>query len=337
MIRLHDEPIRTQYAELKERARAAGPLLPGTPGSLITHKVKGRDYLYRAYYVVPSRRLEDYIGPSDDAGLKAQIAGRMEFAEWVRQRVVQLRDLGFQVADRQSARVLVELHNRGAFDAGLVLVGTLAYMARLNDLGAVALGSRTMDIDLARESRVKLALRMEFMDALKATSLPFVEVPGLARRAPSTSVKLPGAAGLRVDVLTSGPRLGATVELPELAWHAQAVPFYDYLLRDAEPSVVLAGGQCIPVRIPQSGRFVWHKLYSSRQRRGDSEKARKDFRQAVTVTLALHDDAPAVITASHRAAPPELRSKLAAALPSFSRELKQRSPEVHDALQSLRG
>jgi hypothetical protein len=336
MIRLHDEPIRTQYAELKERARAAGTLLPGTPGSLITHKVKGRDYLYRAYYVVQSKRLEEYIGPADSVQLRAEVAGRIEFAEWMRLRVIQLRDLGFQVADRQSARVLLELHNRGAFEAGLVLVGTLAYMARLNDLGVATPGSRTMDIDLARESRVKLALQMKFLGALKATSLPFVEVPGLSPRAPATSAKLRGAGGLRVDVLTSGTRLGAPVLLPELDWHAQGIPFYDYLLKDAERAAVLAGGHCIPVRIPQTGRFIWHKLYSSRHRRGEPEKASKDFQQALTLTLALQDDAPSVLKASYRAAPADLRKKLAAAIPNLSRELKDEYAELRDALRSLR-
>lgn len=335
MIRLHDDPIRTQYAELKERARAAGPLLAGTPGSFITHKVKGRDYLYRAYYVLPSKRLEEYVGLAADSSARAQFAERMEFAEWMRQRVVQLRDLGFQVADRPSARVLVELHNRGAFEAGLVLVGTLAYMARLNDLGAAALGTRTRDIDVARESRVKLALQMKFLGTLKATSLPFVEVPGLTPRTPSTSVKLPGAGGLRVDVLTAGPKLGAPVALPELDWHAQAVPFYDYLLKDAEPSAVLAGGQCVPVRIPQAGRFIWHKLYSSRQRKGESEKARKDFQQAVTLTLALQDDAPAALKSAYRSAPPDLRRKLEPGLPPFAKEFKVESAEVYEALRKL--
>lgn len=314
MIRRHDEPIRTQYAELKERARAAGPLLAGSPGSIVTHTVKGRAYLYRAYYVVASKRLEEYIGPADDDELKPAMAGRMEYAEWMRRRVVQLRDLGFQVADRLSARVLVEMHNRGAFDAGMVLVGTLAYMARLNDLGVAVLGSRTMDIDLARASHLKLGMRMEFLAALQATSLPFV------------------------DVLTSGAKLGAPVRLPELSWHAQSVPFYDYLLKEAEPGAVLAGGHCIPVRIPQAGRFIWHKLYSSRNRRGESEKARKDLQQAVTLARALQDDAPAVLKAAYRAAPPELKKKLSAALPGFTRELKlDDDAEIRDALRLLRG
>jgi hypothetical protein len=335
MIRLHDEAIRTHYAELKERALAADELLPGTPGSLVTHKVKGGLYLARAYYIESSRRVEDYLGPADDVALKEAITGRMQFADWMQQRVVQLRKLGFQVADRATARVLVELHNRGAFGAGLVLVGTLAYMARLNDLGAAFASSRTMDIDVARESRVKLAIQLKFLETLKATGLPFMEVPGLSPRTPATSAKLRGAGGLRVDVLTSGRKLGAPVAIPELAWHAQVVPFFDYLLKEPEPSAVLAGAQCIPVRIPQAGRFIWHKLYSSRNRGGQPEKAQKDHQQIVTLIAALQEEAPGELRSAYRAAPAEMRKKLASGIPSLAREFKATLPEVHEALRSL--
>ena len=333
---LHDEAIRTHYAELKERARAAGQLLPGTPGSIVTHKVKGGSYLSRAYYVASSKRLEDYIGPAENEDLRSALTERMQFSQWMRERVTQLRKLGFQVADSETARVLVELHNLGAFEAGLVLVGTLAYMARLNDLGIAAFSSRTRDIDVARESRVKLAIQLEFLNTLKATALPFVEVPGLTPRSPSTSAKLPGAGGLRIDVLTSGVSLGTPVVIPELSWHAQAIPFYDYLLKDAEPGAVLAGGHCIPVRIPQASRFVWHKLYSSRSRRGEPEKAKKDYRQAVTLTAALGGDESTELMAAFKEAPVALRKKLAPALLAFAREFKTSMPEVEEVLQALR-
>lgn len=336
MYRLHDETIRTHYAELKERARAAGALLPGTPGSIVTHKVKGGAYLSRAYYVASSRRLEEYLGPAATEGLRDAVVERMQFSAWMQERVAQLKKLGFQVADRETARVLVELHNLGAFEAGLVLVGTLAYMARLNDLGAVVFSSRTRDIDVARQSHLKLAIRLGFLGAMKATHLPFVEVPGLSPKTPSTSIKLPGAAGLRIDVLTSGTKLGAPMAIPELDWHAQAIPFYDYLLKDAEPSAVLAGGHCVPVRIPQTGRFIWHKLYSSRARRGESEKADKDFQQAITLVRVLGDDAAVELKAAFRAAPPELRKKLMQTIPALSREFRGSLAEVHDALQSLK-
>lgn len=337
MIRLHDEALRTHYAELKERALVAGELLPGTPGSLVTHKVRGNPYLARAYYIESSRRVEDYLGPADDEALKNAISERMQFADWMQQRVAQLRKLGFQVADRNTARVLVELHNRGAFEAGLVLVGTLAYMARLNDLGAAMTSSRTMDIDVAMESRVKLAIRLEWLATLQGTRLPFVEVPGLSPRTPATSAKLRGAGGLRVDVLTSGHKLGAAVAIPELAWHAQAVPYYDYVLKDPEPSAVLAGGHCIPVRIPQAGRFILHKLYSSHSRVGQPEKAQKDHQQIVTLIAALQDEAPGELRSAYRAAPQELRKKIAKGISSLAREFKTSLPEIHETLLSLTG
>jgi hypothetical protein len=34
----HDEPPRTQYAEVKDRALDAETLLPGSPGSFVTHE-----------------------------------------------------------------------------------------------------------------------------------------------------------------------------------------------------------------------------------------------------------------------------------------------------------
>ena len=73
------------------------------------------------------------------------------------------RKLGFQVADKTATRVLVEMHNRQAFAAGLVLVGTLAYMAWLNELGARSPVARTLDVDLARPGRLKLAVPLPLL------------------------------------------------------------------------------------------------------------------------------------------------------------------------------
>ena len=83
---------------------------------------------------------------------------RMAVAEWRQAQVVALRKLGYQVGDKKMARVLLELHNRGTFDAGLCLVGTVAYMAWLNELGARAVTPGTQDIDLARRQPINLAV-----------------------------------------------------------------------------------------------------------------------------------------------------------------------------------
>lgn len=304
--REHELAFRTQYAELKERTLAAGPLLPGTPGTLVLRTGTGQAYWYRVYYPVPTKQSEEWIGKETDHRAVENMRDRMEFAQWAVSQVTALRKLGFQVADKATARVLVELHNRHAFEAGLTLVGTLGYMAWLNELGAMAVSMRTLDIDLARRQALKLAAPLSFMDTMLATQMPFVAVPALPNTGASTSVKLPGVQGLRVDVLAPGEILGATVRVPELQWAAQAVPHYDYLLESPEPGAMLAGGHCIPVRLPQAGRLMWHKLYSSTQRHGFPEKAAKDQRQALVLGAVLADSDPLAITQAFAAAPPSM-------------------------------
>jgi hypothetical protein len=220
----HELAFRTQYAELAERSRNEGRLLPGTPGTLSLRTGTGHGYWYRRYYAVAGRQSEDLVCKDGDAAALEAMRARIEFAAWAERQVRALRQLGFQVADKDVARVLVELSNRALFDGGLVLVGTLAYMAWLNELGLRAVASRTQDVDLARRQALKLAAPLSFLQTMQGTQLEFVPVPGLAPGAPSTSVKRRGQDGLRVDVLTPGTQLGRLVALPELQWHAQAVP-----------------------------------------------------------------------------------------------------------------
>lgn len=310
LFREHELAFRTQYAEVKERVRAEGSLLPGTPGTLALRRGTGYGYWYRVFYSAPGRQSEELVCAEADAQALADMERRIAFAAWVALQVAALRKLGFQVADRLAGRVLVELHNRRAFESGMVLVGTLAWMALMNESGASAVSARTLDVDLAVRS-VKLAAPMPFLESVRATTLPFAVVPGLNASEPPTSVKLPGAQSLRVDLLTHGARLGETVRVPALEWAAQTVPFYDYLLDEPESGAVLAGGHCIPVRLPQAARFVWHKFYSSQQRHGFPEKAEKDRRQAIVLAAALAEGEPGLLEHALAAAPRRMRAGVA--------------------------
>lgn len=283
----HELAFRTQYAELKERSAAAGALLPGTPGTLVVRSGTGSRYWYRSYYAAPGRAAEDYIGRADDEAALTQAQQQMAFADWAARQVRDLRKLQFQVADKDVARVLVELHNTGVAAAGLVVVGTLGWMAWLNELGAKAVSARTQDVDLARRQSLRLAAPQSLVDLLSATRLDLLPVPGLARGHAATSLKRPGADGLRIDLLAEGSPLGRPVPLPELHWHAQAIPHLDHLLGDIRTAALLAGGHCIPVLLPAPERFLWHKLYASAARRSFPEKARKDLTQAATLAAAL--------------------------------------------------
>jgi hypothetical protein len=306
LFRRHEMAFRTQYAELKERVFAAGRLLPGTPGTLARRRGTGHSYWYRVYYPVPGKQAETLVCKDGDEQTLAEMHDRIAFADWVAKQVIALRKLGFQVADKAVARVLVELHNLHGFQAGLTLVGTLGYMAWLNEYGAVAVSARTQDIDLARRQRLKLAYPVSFANAMRGTGLPFSAVPGLPADEASTSLKLPGAQGLRVDLLAPGTPIGATLPVPELDWAAQAVPHYDYLLDAPEPAALLAGGHCVPVRLPQAPRMVWHKLYSSTQRIGFREKAAKDRIQSLTLAAVLADEEPGSLETAFATAPREM-------------------------------
>ena len=321
LYRCHELAYRTQYAELKERVRAAGNLLPGTPGTLYQRNGTGHAYWYRVYYEAPGVQAEQRVGAAENDAALVAVRDRIEFSRWTAKQVSDLRKLEFQVADKSTARVLVELHNSGTFDAGLTVVGTLGYMAWLNELGARAVAARTQDIDLARRQQLRLATHTSFLSTMQATRLPFVAVPGLPSEQPATSMKLPGRDGLRIDLLAPARSLGAIVRVPELGWHAQGVPHYDYLLDDTVPAAVLAGGHCVPVRLPRTERFVWHKLYSSAARRGAPEKAAKDLLQAATLAAVLVEQGDEPMADSWTDVPAGMQTTLAKSWPALRRAL----------------
>jgi hypothetical protein len=322
----------TQYAELKERSHGHRELLPGTPGALVPRDGTGHRYWYRRYYGVPGLVAEDFVAKDGADEALHDMKDRIAFADWAMRQVRSLRLLGYQVADKDTARVLVELHNRGLFAAGLTLVGTLAYMAWLNELGAAAVMPRTQDIDLARRAGLKLAAPLSLLEALAATKLPFTAVPGMPADTPSTSVKRPGKDGLRIDILAPGSVLGQVVAVPELRWHAQTIPHYDYLLAAPRDAAVLAGAHCIAVKLPQPERFVWHKLYASAVRSGTPDKARKDLQQAATLAALLveQDDAPLAESAAE--APKSLLRAARSRLPSL-RGLLHAHPQALEQLE----
>jgi hypothetical protein len=140
---------------------------------------------------------------------------------------------------------------------------------------------------------------------------------------------------LRVDVLAPGPTLGAIIQVPELAWHAQAIPYYDYLLEDGRQAAILAGGHCIPVVLPHIERMIWHKLYSSTQRTHEPEKAEKDLIQAVTLAAIIVEQNGVILGDSFHQAPKALRAATMARMPRIDALLAQH-PEVQNAFASIR-
>jgi hypothetical protein len=328
--------FRTQYAELKERARSTETILPGSPGTLVKRSATGRSYWYRAYQEATGRQVEDLVGRDADEHRYEQAVGAVEFARWMGVQVRTLRKLEFQVADKGVGRVLVELYNTKLLDAGLCLVGTLGYMAWLNELGARAVTARTQDIDLAARRSLKLAAPRSFLEVMAGTKLEFHAVPSLSPGDGSSSVKLAGADGLRVDVLTPGRHTGQLVDLPALRWMAQTIEYYDYLLNDTREAAVLGGAHCIPVRLPAPERFMWHKLYSSIVRKNFPEKAAKDLRQAATLAAVLTEQDDDLLPDSAAELPTGMKKVLVARVAVLEKSLDPH-PAAQDALRRALG
>lgn len=302
------------YSETKQRALAAGLLLPGTPGFLKEKLQHGSIQMYRLHNDGAGRRLEQYVGPQSDDDLISAMRDRIAEAQWIQSETAKLRVLGFQVADKAVGEVLVAFHNRRLFEAGLVLVGTLAVMSWINELGVAVGTAMTKDIDFARRHHIALAAPESFVGIVKSTNLNFTPVPGMPSHSPSTSMKRKGVEGLQIDMLAPGPNLGEQVRIPELDWVAETIPFYDWMLASTQMTSALAGRQCVPVRVPDASRLAWHKFYSSTQRHNFQDKAAKDRYQAAVLTATLADVNPASLIETYRSMPAAMRSHVDEAL-----------------------
>lgn len=256
LSRDHERAFRTQYAERKERLHGVDTLTAGTPGSIKRHVIRGSPQVCRVYDARPGDRREAWVAAEAADTATATADQWIEFARWVKTQVKHLHSIGFQVADKNVAKVLTELHNEGLFEAVLVLVGTLNIMALHNEMGIVAVTARTQDIDLARRQPLQLGAPLSQLVTRKGTGLGFLSVPGFPAHLPSSTASTSGREGLRVDWLVPGPNLGEIVAVPELKWSAQTIPYFQYLLDRPERAWMLAGSHCIPIRLPQAVRMV---------------------------------------------------------------------------------
>src|SRR5271163_1530483 len=168
LYRSHELAIRSLYAAVKERAHAAGELLQGTPGTLVKRTGTGHEYWYRSYYPRPKKRSEEYVGPAGNPAAHEAMQTRIANAEGTAKQVSALAKLGYHVADKGVAGVLVELHNQKILGSGLIVVGTLATLSWLNEYGARASAARAQDLGPARGQSLKLAATGRFLTSAQA-------------------------------------------------------------------------------------------------------------------------------------------------------------------------
>jgi len=339
LFRRHDAASQAKYQETKQLARAQARVLSGTPGTLKLRTQSGNRYWVREHIRVDGRKVDEYLGPEktlDTARVEA-LREAIELARALAAASAQLRLLGYQRVDRKPAAVLEVLFNHGLFQAGLTLVGSHAYGALLNELGVVAPGYRTQDVDLARAQPLAVALPAgtDFRKLLQETGLAFVPVPGMPSHAPSVSFKLPGRETLAVDLLVSGREAGRAVPVRELGAHAQSIPLLDFLIEDLLDSVALSPNQVVPVQVPMPERFILHKLYASQSRRADRDKSRKDLEQASILAAALEEDRPGALRDTFKSLPQRGRAPVRRAARAAAKLVGERHGEAQAALLAI--
>jgi hypothetical protein len=339
--RRHDAANQTKYQEARRLAESQRRVLAGTPGTLKQRTKSGNRYWVREYIRVDGRKSDEYIGAlaAVSAAAVEEIRNEIDIARALAASSAALRLFGYQRIERKPAAVLGVLFNRGLVNGGLVLVGSHAYGALLNELGIVSAGYKTQDIDVARGQPLSVALPpgSTFESVLNESGLHFVPVPGMPSSRPSTSFKLPGAELLAVDLLVPGSETGAVVPVKELSAYAQAIPLLDYLTADPFRSVVLSPNQVIPVYLPSPERFVLHKLFSSQSRRGDRGKAGKDLAQAAVIAAALEEETPGRVSDAFRRLPRSARPAVKRGAAAAARLIEDAHPVGHRLLVRLSG
>lgn len=339
LFRRHDAVSQAKYQELKQLARAQKRVLTGTPGTLKQRTQSGKRYWVREYIRVDGRKVDEYLGSEtsvDEKRLQA-LKTEIDLARALAAGSGTLRLLGYQRMERKAAAVLEVFFNRGLIQAGLTLVGAHAYGALLNELGVVAAGYKTQDIDVARSAPLALALRegTTFQQLLEESGLPFVPVPGMPSHRPSASFKVPGAETLAVDLLVPGKRIGELVLVKELLAHAQAVPLLDFLVAEPLDAIILSPNQVIPVKLPAPERFVLHKLFASQSRTSDRGKAARDLEQAATLTAALEEELPGRLKDAFRRMPLAGKARTRRAARIAAKRLEDIHAQGADALLKL--
>ncbi len=337
----HPPALGALFGDLENYSRSRGPVLIGTPGSILKRKNSGGFEFYaHQSYDVNGKKTEKYLaGPIGSPEADARAA---EFEEKIRSLSAASRNIrllareGFKTLDSKAFAAVAALGNNGLFEAGAVLVGSHAYGALLNQLGVRAAQYATQDVDIARGARLAFESPPEtsFLDMLKESGIRFVENPRLGNRKPSTSFGEAGKSPFQVDLLvpSKGKEIG-TQAVPELRAHATALPHLGYVLAECQEGTVLAKEGCCRVRVPAPERLALHKLVVSELRPRGSKSA-KDLDQAAVLLAVLAERHPGALDDAAKALPASARKHARRAYES-ARERLQPHPRALETLDAL--
>ncbi len=295
---------QTAYAQLldaalaMEMSRSVGHLR----GSFASKQVKGKQYWYFQYTAISGKVRQVYVGPDSEqvrALIQAQSQGAGPRATTVEALARSAVALGCATLLPVHLRVVQRLGEHGFFKAGGVLIGTHAFIAFGNMLGARWSDfDRTQDVDFAHAGQhLAIALPADIevdtraaIESLQMGLLPFLGRDGKA----SASWFDPRDPDFQLDFVTTSRRGGdAAYEHPQLGISLQPLKFMEYLLQDVQQAVVLSGAATAVVNVPHPARYAVHKLLVAGERTlSYAAKADKDIRQCADLLAWFRDHDP---------------------------------------------
>lgn len=283
---------QTAYAELLDQVRLQDlQSLAGLVGSFQRRSIKGHDYVYFGYRdPLTGGQRRTYVGPANER-VQALVARfeREKDAKRLAPNAQAALALGCTGTLPKHFRIVRQLNAYGFFRAGGVLIGTHAFVAMGNMLGAQwSSGQRTLDVDFAHSGRsVSLALpadvRISVHDALTSLEMGLLPIQELSGKV-GAQYRNPKDPELRVDFLTSMTRDGEPVPLEELGLVLEPLKFLEFLLEGTTQGALLSrDGVCL-VNLPSPSRYAIHKLIVWGERSpSERAKAAKDLEQVAAL------------------------------------------------------
>jgi hypothetical protein len=298
--------IATGFADLVERVHEAAfdERFPAN-GSFVKMARGERTYWYHMSYnpETPSRQRSRYAGAVGDPKVDAMVAahGRLRADHKSRKALASsMRQSGLPSPDGLEGELALAFQKAGLFQAGAVLIGSVAYQTYGGILGVRLDGShhRTQDMDIAQDRQVALHVawagqRLEdFESILKGIDPSFR--PDLNPMWPESGpTRYRNDSQYKVDLLTehlsSDRNRGKPIDsliTPGMA--LQPLDMMDYLIQRPIRSVLLHDAGAAVV-VPDPARYAIHKIVvsQSRSESGEATKSAKDLFQVSELIRAL--------------------------------------------------
>ncbi|MGM4984352.1 MULTISPECIES: GSU2403 family nucleotidyltransferase fold protein [Rhizobium] len=277
------------------------------PANGTFHKLKrvGKEYWYHIMRdpTAPSGRRTSYAGLVGDPDVDALVERHgHEHARHKLQKEAasMLRRSGLPVPDPMEGKLAQAFQKAGLFQAGAILVGSVAYQAYGGILGVKLSGDlhRTQDIDLAQDREIALhvshtgQMLEDFQDILKSVDASFA--PKLNPSYPTTEpTRYENASNYKVDLLTAHKNSDrdrrAPVSISIMPGAAlQPLDLMEFLIKKPIRSALLYEDG-VAVVVPDPVRYALHKVTISQMRglSGESGKDSKDRMQAAELVRAI--------------------------------------------------